>query len=210
MNAVMDALMGALMGRTGAVLILAGGRSRRMGTDKARLPMASRTLLDWQRERLAALELGVWHSGPGGIVDLWPDFRGPLAGLYSALKLHPEAAFWLVVPVDMPTLPLDRLRALVERMQLESVPVAYRNAPLPVAVPATATLRDTLATWLDQPDGPRSLRALMAHFNGQWLTEPLGERDCLNLNTPEDWADFQAMSEGFFRFTGESTGDTGE
>lgn len=196
----MNAVMGTRMDRTGAVLILAGGRSRRMGTDKARLPMANSTLLGWQRERLGALGLDVWHSGPDGIVDLWPDFRGPLAGLYSALVQCPEVGFWLLVPVDMPALSLERLSALLHQMHLESVPVAYRDAPLPLAVPATATLRDTLAGWLNQTDGPRSLRSLMSHFNGRWLTEPLGEQDRLNVNTPEDWADFQAMSDVFPRF----------
>lgn len=199
------------MDRTkGAVLILAGGRSRRMGTDKARLPMANSTLLDWQRERLVALDLDVFHSGPGDIVDLWPDFRGPLAGLYSALMQRPEVGFWVMVPVDMPALPVARLRALVHQLHRESVPVAYRNAPLPLAVPVTAALRDTLATWLNQADGPRSLRALMSHLNGRWLAEPLAAHDRLNLNTPDDWADFQAMSDDFARGSGEPTGDTGE
>ncbi|MEX0624161.1 molybdenum cofactor guanylyltransferase [Saccharospirillum sp.] len=198
------------MVKQGAVLILAGGRSLRMGTDKARLPMADTTLLDWQRQRLASLDLDVWHSGPGGIVDVWPDFRGPLAGLYSALTQHPEPAFWLVVPVDMPALPLDRLCRLAHCMEAESVPVAYQNAPLPLAVPAIATVRETLADWLNQPDGPRSLRALMAHFNGRWLAEPLAEQDRLNLNTPEDWAEFQAVSEVSSSFSDTPTGDTGE
>lgn len=199
-----------MVDKPGAVLILAGGRSRRMGTDKARLPMAGTTLLDWQRQRLSGLGLAVYHSGPGGINDAWPDFRGPLAGLYSALAQHPESAFWLVVPVDMPALPLDRLRRLVHCMRDESLPVAFSNAPLPMAVPATEALRETLAIWLNQPDGPRSLRALMSHFNGRWLAEPLAKRDRLNLNTPEEWAEFQALPGVQHDRSGTSTGDTGE
>lgn len=198
------------MTEQGAVLILAGGRSRRMGTDKAQLPMADTTLLNWQHQRLAALDLPVWHSGPGGIADAWPDFRGPLAGLYSALRHHPDAAFWLVIPVDMPALPLDRLRRLAQCMKAGSLPVAYSNAPLPLAVPATAALRETLATWLNQPDGPRSLRALMSHFNGRWLAEPLTEHHRLNLNTPEDWASFQALPEVQRSQPGMPRGETGD
>ncbi len=196
--------------KPGAVLVLAGGRSRRMGTDKARLPMAGTTLLDWQRQRLSALGLAVWHSGPDGINDAWPDFRGPLAGLYSALTQHPEPGFWLVVPVDMPALPLDRLSRLLQCMRDESLPVAFSNAPLPLAVPSTVALRETLATWLKQPDGPRSLRALMSHFNGRWLAEPLAEHDRLNLNTPEEWSEFQALPGVQHNPSGTSTGDTGE
>lgn len=198
------------MTEQGAVLILAGGRSRRMGTDKAQLPVAQTTLLNWQRQRLAALGLPVWHSGPNGIADAWPDFRGPLAGLYSALKQQPEALYWLIIPVDMPALPLDRLRRLAQCMKAESVPVAYSNAPLPLAVPSTAALQQTLAGWLTQPDGPRSLRALMSQFNGRWLAEPLAERDRLNLNTPEDWAAFQALPEAQPSQPGTLTGETGD
>jgi molybdopterin-guanine dinucleotide biosynthesis protein A len=183
------------MNRQGAVLILAGGRSSRMGTDKAQLPMAGTTLLNWQRQRLAALNLPVWHSGPGGIIDMWSDFRGPLAGLYSALTQHPAPDFWLVVPVDMPALPLERLSQLMYCMQEESLPVAYQNAPLPLAVPATVELVNILRSWLEQPDGPRSLHALMSYSHGQWLAEPLTKQDNLNLNTPEDWVEFRAKLE---------------
>ena len=37
------------MSEQGAVLILAGGRSSRMGTNKAKLQIETTTLLDWQR-----------------------------------------------------------------------------------------------------------------------------------------------------------------
>ncbi len=172
--------------------------------------MADTTLLGWQYQRLAALDLPVWHSGPEGIVDAWPDFRGPLAGLYSALVQHPEPSFWLVVPVDMPVVPLDRLHRLIRHTQDESLPVAYSNAPLPLSVTVTSGLVDTLATWLDRPDGPRSLRALMSHFNGRWLAEPLADQDRCNLNTPEDWAEFQKVTDLQPGSSGKPTGDTGE
>lgn len=174
----------------GAVLILAGGRSRRMGTAKAQLPIANTTLLNWQHERLAALGLPVWHSGVDGIKDAWPDYRGPLAGLYSALKQHPEMDYWLVLPVDMPTLPLARLRQLAVSATEKSALVAFQHSPLPLAVPASTQLTDTLENWLKQPDGPRSIRALMTAFNGCWLEETLGDNEQLNINTPQDWQTF--------------------
>ena len=172
------------------MLILAGGRSRRMGTDKAQLPIAGTTLLDWQGKRLAALGLPVWHSGADGIQDEWPDYRGPLAGLYSALKQHPKMDYWLVLPVDMPALPLERLHQLIVSVTGKSVPVAFQYSPLPLAVPVSKQLIDTLEHWLSQPDGPRSIRALMEEFNGDWLEESLRENEQLNINTPEDWQAF--------------------
>jgi molybdopterin-guanine dinucleotide biosynthesis protein A len=165
-----------------------------MGRDKARLPIAEVSLLEWQSQRLAGLGMPVWHSGPGGIVDAWPDFRGPLAGIASAISNRANVAHWLVVPVDMPALPLNRLGQLVEQGEALQVPVAFADSPLPLALPVTQQLATTLNEWLDEPEGPRSLRALMTHFNGHWLAETLTGQERLNLNTPEDWAQFQANS----------------
>lgn len=194
----------------GGVLILAGGRSRRMGRDKAGLPLADTTLLDWQSQRLRALGLPVWHSGPGGIRDVWPDFRGPLAGLYSALVHRPTTSFWVLVPVDMPALPVARLRHLVQAMGRERVPVAYHNSPLPLALPTSADLRKMLESWLERPEGPRSVQALMQHTGGQWMAEPLTGPDRLNLNTPEDWQAFQAQADFPGTVPNQRTGDLNE
>lgn len=180
------------MADQGAVLILAGGRSRRMGRDKARLPVAQMSLLEWQSQRLSGLGMPVWHSGPGGIVDTWPDYRGPLAGILSAVTTQSTVACWLVVPVDMPALPLHRLGQLTLLAQSRQVPVAFGDSPLPLALPVTPGLAMTLTHWLNEPAGPRSLRALMTNFHGHWLAETLSDQERLNLNTPEDWARFQA------------------
>lgn len=198
------------MNKQGAVLLLAGGRSQRMGTDKALLPIAGTTLLNWQRQRLAELDLPLWHSGPGGIIDVWSDFRGPLAGLYSAMVQQPDPAFWLVVPVDMPALPLERLRRLMHSIRDIPTPVAYANSPLPLAVPVKTALRSTLKSWLNRSDGPRSVHALISHSNGRWLTDTLAEHDRLNLNTPEDWSSFQANSNLLTTVPTVNTGDTSE
>ncbi|PTY38205.1 hypothetical protein BGP77_17325 [Saccharospirillum sp. MSK14-1] len=182
--------------KTGALLLLAGGRSRRMGSDKAQLAIAGTTLLNWQRQRLRALDLPIWHSGPDGIVDQWPDFQGPLAGLHSALRQQPNVEFWLLMPVDMPNLPVGRLRQLAVCVADKGVPVAFQGSPLPLAVPATERITETLETWLSQSDGPRSIRALMTTFDGYWLEASLSDDEQLNVNTPEDWQAFlQALKE---------------
>ncbi|WP_108126344.1 molybdenum cofactor guanylyltransferase [Saccharospirillum mangrovi] len=174
----------------GAILILAGGQSRRMGFDKAQLPIASTTLLDWQRDRLAALGLPIWHSGPDGIEDEWPDFRGPLAGIYSAVQQQPGVAFWVLVPVDMPALPLSALRPLIESVQQTFRPVAYQDTPFPLAVPNTEAVVSALDLCLNRPGGRKSIRAFMTLSEGNWLPSPLTDDDTLNINTPDDWAEF--------------------
>jgi molybdopterin-guanine dinucleotide biosynthesis protein A len=85
---------------TGAVL--AGGRSRRMGQDKALLAFGSATLLS----RTVALVRSVVGEtvvvGRNGVPDLVPG-TGPLGGLLTALKLSPGERV-LVVACDMPFL----------------------------------------------------------------------------------------------------------
>jgi molybdenum cofactor guanylyltransferase len=112
-------------------LVLAGGRSRRMGRDKATLmyqdgvPHVRRTA-----DLLAAVCERVFVScradqammGDDPTLALLPDsvgripdafaFGGPLNGILSALAAHPHAAF-LVVACDLPFLSADALATLV-------------------------------------------------------------------------------------------------
>src|SRR5258706_6638023 len=85
------------------VCILAGGLSRRMGTDKARLRLGSRTML--QHVQAAAKATGL----PVRVIskDLIPNC-GPLGGLYTALKTTKHDAI-LALACDMPFVTPDLL-----------------------------------------------------------------------------------------------------
>lgn len=97
-------------------LVLAGGRSRRWGgVDKAWQRFAGRPMVHRVCERLAAQTGAVWISanrdlerygalGHRVLIDDWPDGRGPLAGIATALR-RIETPWLLVVPVDSPALP---------------------------------------------------------------------------------------------------------
>lgn len=112
------------MSRTLYGLLLAGGESRRMGRDKALL------VYDGQRtqlERTSALLQSVCEAvfvsqrrtqsfptpeGVGVIYDALDDIKGPLCGILSAMRAHPEAD-WLVVACDLPYLDTATLEKLV-------------------------------------------------------------------------------------------------
>lgn len=100
--------------------ILAGGQSRRMGQDKARLIVHGETLLVRTHRILSEVSAGVSVIAPNGMyADLGlsndPDRRvnrGPLAGIETALLLSPFD--WnLIVACDMPYLESSWLRKLV-------------------------------------------------------------------------------------------------
>ncbi len=92
------------------VAVLAGGHSRRMGRDKAALPVGPERLLQRVVRRVrpyAAAVLVVaragdeypWAGAPV-VADLYPD-RGPLGGIATALQ-HARTPFLAAVACDMP------------------------------------------------------------------------------------------------------------
>jgi molybdopterin-guanine dinucleotide biosynthesis protein A len=119
-------------------LVLAGGRSRRMGRDKAALayqdgvPHARRTadLLAGICERVfvscrADQESDPTLSGIGKIPDAF-DIGGPLNGILSALSAYPHAAF-LVAACDLPFLSADALQTLVAARDVTKSMTVFEN-----------------------------------------------------------------------------------
>lgn len=100
--------------------ILAGGKSSRMGRNKAALPFGGETLLAHQARKLRALGVkelllsGAAEAVPGArlVPDLLPG-RGPLGGLHACLSAASGEAV-LVLSVDVPLVPASALAALIE------------------------------------------------------------------------------------------------
>jgi len=125
-----------------AGVILAGGRSRRMGgVPKALLPLAGKPLLQHVIDRVAPqvgdLFLSVEQPsetmttfGLPQLQDPQPD-AGPLAGLFTALqKAGPDNEWLLLVPCDAPFLPPDlaiRLLNYARESGLPAAAVVYRS-----------------------------------------------------------------------------------
>lgn len=103
-----------------SVVIQAGGKSARMGRDKAFVPFAGRPMIEIVLDHVAGLgsEVLIVTNEPGpyaylGIpltADVYPD-AGPLGGIYTALASagNPHV---LIVACDMPWLNRDLLRYL--------------------------------------------------------------------------------------------------
>jgi molybdopterin-guanine dinucleotide biosynthesis protein A len=113
-------------------IILAGGQSTRMGSNKALLPVDGKPLLRHLAERMLALgmrriivacgtedrgrEYRALLQGLAGDVglaaDRFPDC-GPLAGLHAALSAMPEDGYGFAMACDMPVIS----ETLFERMR---------------------------------------------------------------------------------------------
>lgn len=101
-------------------VVLAGGQSRRMGSDKASLPLLGQPLAAWVIAALRTVVEDVWLvGGPAGLArelgvayapDLLPG-AGPVAGIYSGLCA--TSADILVSACDTPLLQPALLRGLL-------------------------------------------------------------------------------------------------
>jgi molybdopterin-guanine dinucleotide biosynthesis protein A len=107
---------------TGA--ILAGGKSSRMGQNKALMPFGGKRLVDRVVEVMRSVFddlLMVTNTpevyadlGMPMVPDVWPD-KGSLGGVYSAIY-HVATPYCLVVACDMPFLRAALLRYLMAQM----------------------------------------------------------------------------------------------
>lgn len=180
--------------------ILAGGESRRMGQDKALLPIGGRTLLEAIADALRPLVERIRVVGrepaPGlPLRNAQPDLcpgHGPLSGIHAALATA-EAGRVLVVACDLPLVTTAFLRGLVEALAPELDAVVPCPAGTPVAVCAvyrTACLRyieERLARGeLAAGDFAKSLNARFLDDADLERLDPSG-RCLLNLNTPVDY-----------------------
>lgn len=179
--------------------VLAGGRSSRMGTDKASLQFEGRTLLARALDLLRALTPEVRIVGPAAkfapygrvIEDVYPG-RGPLAGIHAALSAS-TTELNLILAVDLPFATEALLRFIVEQARAADAVVTvpriaggyqplcavYRRAFVPLAQAALEA-------------GRNKIDALFAGTTTRILGEPELSRFAFsaamfdNLNTPED------------------------
>jgi molybdenum cofactor guanylyltransferase len=180
-------------------LVLAGGRSTRMGRDKAALEYHGRSQLQRAHDLLEKLVTRAFVSvrpdqtrDPlrarfAQIVD-HGDAEGPAAGIRAAQEAHPHAA-WLVLACDLPWLDVATLQHLIARRDPARVATAFRSRhdglPEPLCAiyePSAATaLREFLATGRNCP------RKLLINSDTLLLDQP-GTKALDNVNTPQELA----------------------
>jgi molybdopterin-guanine dinucleotide biosynthesis protein A len=188
-------------------VILAGGRSRRMGgLPKALIPFGDRPLIRHIVEKLAAVLpdcLVVTNSpelyaflGLPMVADVFSE-GGSLGGIYSGLAAAPgEAA--LCVACDMPFLSVGLLRYLAERAgeadvvipdaagDLQPLHAVYGKACLPAMERRLRAGQLKITGFFDEVRVSCVPEPVVARF----VTPELG---FMNLNTPEDLARVQAL-----------------
>ncbi|MBA3928949.1 MAG: molybdenum cofactor guanylyltransferase [Xanthomonas sp.] len=175
-------------------VLLAGGRSSRMGTNKALLPWGDGTLLTHMHDVLRAAgadRVIVSGDRPGidGVPDVLPD-TGPMGAL-AQLAPRLEDGTWLTVPVDMPLLSQDLIDAL---LATSSACACVQDHMLPMVLRIDDGMRAVMADIGSRSGRERSLRALQQSLHVQHLPVAPWQRALRNCNTPEDWAVLQQLA----------------
>ena len=179
-----------------SAVLLAGGRSSRMGCDKAFLRIEDEPL--WQRQLNVLEELApekIFLAGPPR--DEWCDYEvladafkntGPLGGLTSAFRACPTPLL-LVLAVDLPKMTGDFLRDLLTEGCGIVPQLNERFEPLAAVYPKTAL--PVAETHLSH--GEYSMQKFVEACVAQRLVRPkrVSPDDAplfTNLNTPKDLA----------------------
>jgi len=179
-------------------LILAGGRSTRMGgQDKARVTLAGQTLLAHAVTRLRPQvdDLAInSNRDPAGfakfglpvITDIEHGHPGPLAGLHAGLVHYPDNLI-LALAVDIPLIPAD----LVARLQkgLGERPCAYASDGLlhTLAILCRPGMTELVRDYIEQ--GGRRVDDFLDRYGCAVVFNRPQDRGLFcNLNTPEDLA----------------------
>lgn len=190
--------------------VLAGGQSTRMGRDKALLTIGGLPLIEHALKKLRALGFSPRIAGSRldlarfapVVADNYPQ-QGPLGGMEAALAAS-DAEQNLFLPVDLPRLPVEFLRWMMDRAgqtcALATVP-RLQGMPQPLCAVYSRAMLSHIRTALAEGDAKvtRAVeRASIAtglnidSFNVESVAAAQGwprplHRWFHNLNTPADF-----------------------
>lgn len=173
-------------------IVLAGGQSSRMGTDKAMLSVNGQTLVERAIQTLRASNThAVLISGSrhGGIVDQYTNI-GPVGGIVSVLKTLKlcEGDTLIFTPVDTPLITSALLNKLLEYAQEQGQSCYFDDQFLPVCIVVTPRLIEFINTFDGQPI---SVKRFLSRLKA--LSYPShNTKSFTNLNHPCEWQQYYA------------------
>ncbi|MBL7473028.1 molybdenum cofactor guanylyltransferase [Robertkochia sediminum] len=179
-------------------LVLAGGKSARMGHDKGSIDyhgMPQRTYMYKLLEELCeSVYMSVRKDQDTDELSAFKcitdrdRYDGPFNGILSAHLEHPEVA-WLVVACDMPLLNKQALSELITARCPEKDATSYtlkhRNVPEPLCAIWEPSGLERAIKWLEEGRvrGPQKF-LLDAHTA---MLEPENDRILINVNAPDEY-----------------------
>ena len=185
-------------------VILAGGKSSRMGIDKALLELNGKTFieqiskeLEWFEEKIIAhgnireLSDTIWTV----ISDIYPN-HGPLGGIHSALSVCQSDALF-VVTCDMPLLKSSLAHKLCDIMcESEDMSQTVYDAVISVGEdgkihPLCGVYRKSVLPILEEQilSGRNKVMEALKKLHVKYITidSAMDTQQLFNVNTPQDY-----------------------
>lgn len=183
-------------------LVLAGGKSQRMGRDKGLIAyhgipqrqhlynimddICEKTFVSCRRDQAKALD------NLPALIDTFEGL-GPFGGILSAFRAYPDAA-WLVIACDLPLLDKEALQELVSHRNISATATAFHS-------PVTDFPEPLIAIW--EPRSYSELLQFLAQgyscprkvlINANTHIIPPTRPDTLkNINTPSEYEEILAL-----------------
>ncbi len=183
-------------------VILAGGRSSRMGEDKGLVEVKGQPLFEIIADRLSPQVGNILISCNQNadrygkkfqtVPDLTQDFSGPLAGMLAALTVS-QTEWGLFVPCDVPGFPINLAETFLS--ELAGRQALYARDPErehPTLCLLNRNLIPALKSYLENGD-----RKLMIFFHNVGAKSVMFNHaaDFSNLNYPQDVLRWQSESQ---------------
>lgn len=179
-------------------LVLSGGKSRRMGTDKGLIAyhgipqreylynllekICDRTFMSIRNEQ--ATEISSTFN------TIFDDdiFKGPFNGILSAHNKYPDVA-WLVLACDLPLIDEKSLRELIEARKSSDYATAFAQKENPLPEPLCAIWEPqalkAAVTYLEKGNGSCPRKFLIK--NNAHLLFPVDAQVLMNANSEEEY-----------------------
>lgn len=178
-------------------LILSGGDSSRMGTDKAWISYHGKPQVLWLYDLLESMGMPVWISartqdprlqGRNCCTDL-PAYagNGPLSGVLSAWETGNRTAAWLIIGCDYPLYGEAEIRHLLAMRHANSLATVYAPEGKPLPFPAIwePAMLEILESGFQQQY--YSMQGLLTkHISRLNIIPPLSALNLQGADTPED------------------------
>lgn len=184
-------------------LVLAGGKSMRMGEDKGLISWHGIPQRNYTAQLLEQFCDEVFIScRQEQVTEIGQSFqtikdnvdgKGPIVGILSAFEKYPDVA-WLVIACDLPLIDSETINHLISSRDENVIATTYKSPhdglPEPLITIWEPSSVDALNSFKEQ--GYNCPRKVLINSNAK-IIEPLSAQALMNANTPEDAAEVKKI-----------------
>lgn len=178
-------------------VVLLGGASSRMGSEKSELSLNGVSLAQRATDTLnnAGFETVLISSGnkPQGIQDQITG-KGPIGGMHAVMNqfTNSQVPGFVFLPVDMPLVTAEMVRLLAESGCTSGSACQYKGWPIPCYLPNILTVLEVLTRALSE--NKLAIKHLLDKLNAVEIPwQKLNQDAFTNINTPQQWSTYKQL-----------------